>query len=239
MFLCNAMVWITAFDQPLSHVARETTFRLLFDIFFSSQSESCLRALRLAIIHSGPGSFRLAVPLFSSASGSRQVHSSWSQSTPNWMTCQSIRHTFTNSVQKNIGPQTSYTVCGSHTQSLNKRSKCGSDNSARKYIAVDQNNERYLFPDVIDINCWPNYSKWPNSLLKKYVQNLGERPDRVFIFITRKSRIGVFTLEGFLGLIRTGRSRSVLQGTKKTERENPTVSRWEERRTHVKKENTC
>lgn len=151
MFLCNAMVWITAFDQPFSHVARETTFRL-FDIFFSSQSESCLRALRLAIIHSGPGSFCLAVPLFSSASGSRQVHSSWSQSTPNWMTCQSIRHTFTNSVQKIFGHKHLIRLCGSHTQSLNKRSKCGLDNSARKYIAVDQNNEHYLFPDVWSIS---------------------------------------------------------------------------------------
>lgn len=53
---------------------------------------------------------------------------------------------------KNIRPQTSDTVCGSHTQSLNERSKCGSGNSARKYIAVDQNNERYLFPDVWSIS---------------------------------------------------------------------------------------
>lgn len=53
---------------------------------------------------------------------------------------------------KTLRPQTSYMVCGSHTQSLNERSKCGSDNSARKYIAVDQNNERYLFPDVWSIS---------------------------------------------------------------------------------------
>lgn len=35
----------------------------------------------------------LILPLFSSASGSRHVHSSRSQSTPNWMTCHTCRYT--------------------------------------------------------------------------------------------------------------------------------------------------
>lgn len=41
-----------------------------------------------------PASKCLTLLLFSSASGSRQVHSSWLQSAPNWMTCQYINTTF-------------------------------------------------------------------------------------------------------------------------------------------------
>lgn len=70
---------------------------------------------------------------------------------------------------KNIGPQTSDTVCGSHTQSLNERSKCGLDNSAQNTLRHRIRSKQWALPFsrcVININCWPNYS----HIMMKYVK---------------------------------------------------------------------
>ncbi len=76
---------------------------------------------------------------------------------------------FYNQRPKNIGPQTSDMVCGSHTQSLNKRSKCGLDNSAQNTLRHRSRSKQWVLPFsrcMIDFNCLPNYS----HIMMEYVR---------------------------------------------------------------------
>ncbi len=161
------MVWMTAFDQPCSHVEWET-FRLLFDIFFSSQSESCPHALCLAItqrswlLSLGCALVLLSFGVTAGALIMIAVHPELNDLSIN-RTC------FYNQRPKNIGPQTSDMVCGSHTQSLNKRSKCGLDNSAQNTLRHRSRSKQWVLPFsrcMIDFNCLPNYS----HIMMEYVR---------------------------------------------------------------------
>lgn len=167
MFLCTSMVWITAFDQPRSHVEWET-FRLLFDIFFSSQSESCPRSppryhsQRSWLLSLGCALVLFGFGVTASALIMIAVHPELNDLSIN-------RTRFYKQRPKNIGPQTSDTVCGSHPHSLNGRSKCGLDNSARNTLRHRSRSKQWALPFsrcMIDINCWPNYS----HIMMKYVK---------------------------------------------------------------------
>lgn len=134
LFLCSCVVWVTALDHSSSAHVKGEKRGLLFDVFLLEPVSRavCYHSQRFWLLLLGRAPVLLG---FGVTAGALVVIAIYPE-----LNDLSINQTrsFTNNIQKHIPLQTSDTVCGNHTQSLNKRSKCGLDNSARKYFEALQ-----------------------------------------------------------------------------------------------------